>query len=404
MSLRGFFYSVVTLIFGLSSTSAEEMNGACLTFPDGSLEVIIDKTCDKETFKGIQLWSECKYSAARTVFQKQALKGDGLAKAALGLMIIQGYDGEPDYEQGIKLLEDGAETGWIEAYFYLAYIYGTPGKHQNYEKAYNYALKAAEKDNGSALIRLSETYMELYAEKKDMTLFREAIRCAYTAGKMGNMQGYDYAAYACFTIHAYNAKESARVLEDLVPLSDDAKGIILEILFSEKQFTECERRAKEFLSQYDYAFARYTLALLYLKHINPEINTEMGLKLMREGADKGDSKSIWGMVCVCENPHLNAPGKKQLKPDYEQALFWYREAEKLDDELSQATAKAWIARYYYEGKGCKRDISYAAKMLHASISLCTTEESEEFLSEVKEKSRKGSKDATEFLKIYNDLK
>lgn len=110
------------------------------------------------------------------------------------------------------------------------------------------------------------------------------------------------------------------------------------------------------------------------------------------------------MVCVCENPHLNAPGKKQLKPDYEQALFWYREAEKLDDELSQATAKAWIARYYYEGKGCKRDISYAAKMLHASISLCTTEESEEFLSEVKEKSRKGSKEATEFLKIYNDLK
>lgn len=385
--------------------SAAEINGACLIYPDGNMEVIWDTTCDKETFHGIQLLNKWDIEKAKKILEERSIKGDGLAKSALGLMIIRGYGYEANFEQGVKLIEEGAEVGWSDAYYYLAYIYGTSSERQNFDKAYDYAFRAYKEDKGRTLIRLAETYMKLYQdEQKEIKLFREALRCASAAGELGNPDGYDCAAHACFTIHPHAKKEAQQVLENLVPLSDAAKGLILEILFSEKRFSECERRAKEFLETYDYAFAKYTLALLYLQHINPEINTEKGLRLMREGAENGDSKSIWGMVCMCDNPRKYAPGNKKLKPDYEKALFWYHEAEKLDDELSQATAKAGIARYYYEGRGCACDISYAARKLRESTSLCETEEGLEFLSEVKAKSNEGSKDAIEFLKIYNDLK
>lgn len=401
MTIRTVINCAALALFTLFPLHAEELNGACLTLPDGRLIVVFDKTCDKETFRGIQLWSECRYAEAQHVFQQQAQKGDGLAKAALGLMLIRGYHGNPDAETGISLLEDGAESGWTDAYYYLAYIHGTPGKFQNCDKAYEYAKKAFPEDKGAALIRIAECYMKLYDEgNKDINFFREALRCASAAGELGNPDGYDCAAHACFTIHPHAQKEAQQVLENLVPLSDAAKGLILEILFSEKRFSECERRAKEFLETYDYAFAKYTLALLYLQHINPDINTEKGLRLMREGAENGDSKSIWGMVCMCDNPRKHAPGNKKLKPDYEQALYWYREAEKLDDELSQATAKAEIARYYAEGKGCRRNIQEAAKLLHESVSLYETEEAKQLLSEMKKKAAQGNQYARAFLNAY----
>lgn len=404
MTIRSVISCAALALCALFPLHAEELNGACLTLPDGSLEAIFDKSCSKDTFNGVRLWSECKYAEAQHVFQQQAEKGDGLAKAALGLMLIRGYDGKPDAEAGISLLEDGAESGWTDAYYYLAYIHGTPGPFHNYDKAYDYAKKAFPEDKGTALIRMAECYMELYDEgNRDITLFREALRCASSAGEMGNSDGYDCAAHACFTIHRHAEKEAQQVLQDLVPLSDDAKGIILEILFSGKRFSECEQRAKEFLETYDYAFAKYTLALLYLQHINPDINTEKGLRLMREGAENGDSKSIWGMVCMCDNPRKHAPGNKKLKPDYEQALRWYREAEKLEDELSRATAKAEIARYYAEGKGCRRNIQEAVRLLHESVSLCETEEAQKLLSEMKKKARKGDKYARSFLSAYQSI-
>lgn len=400
-----FIFILWTCFAFVFKLSAAEINGACLIYPDGNVEVIWDTTCDKETFHGIQLLNKWDIEKAKKILEERSIKGDGLAKSALGLMIIRGYGYEANFEQGVKLIEEGAEVGWSDAYYYLAYIYGTSSERQNFDKAYDYAFRAYKEDKGRTLIRLAETYMKLYQDgQKEIKLFREAIRCALAVGEMGNSRGFDFAAHACFIVYDYAEEEAYKILENLIPFCEDAQGLILEILFSKKQFFECERRATEFLSKYDYAFARYTLALLYVKHINPEINTEKGLKLLREGAEKGDSKSIWGMVCLYDNPHRHVPDNKQLKPNHEKALFWYHEAEKLDDELSQATAKAGIARYYYEGRGCACDISYAARKLRESTSLCETEEGLEFLSEVKAKSNEGSKDAIEFLKIYNNLK
>ncbi len=397
--------SLASLLF-IGLGQAQDREVTLFILPDGGAWLISPEQASKATFRGISLLGgeivdENHTSEAKVILEREAKKGDGLAMCILGVMQMRGVGFTRNEEKGRARIEQGAEAGWTDAYLYLCDIYGRRGTPNDREMAFRYAEMGATKDKGASMAHLAVIYLNKFEESDGSSelWLREGLRCARIAASLGDAKGCDALISLCREGHTLLGKEVEKTLLEMVSTVETARGTLLEILIAQRRYEEVEKWATEFWEKYRYDFARYSLAITYLRYYDPVKNAGRGLELLRQGAEAGHDKSIWAMVCYYDDPAKYMPALTALKPNYEEAMKWVRRASQLD-EVSRMTAMVRLADYYAHGKGCERNVRTAVMLLHKAVSLGEEVSSTELLDEMRAMARKGDKNAREFLTQY----
>lgn len=392
------------------ANTASARKGYPLFFPDGTMQVLVptEEMVRKhgKTWEGIDLISDSSsFEEGKKAIEKEAEKGDGLALCILGILHVNGEGYSQDVDKGIALIEQGTKAGWVAGYYYLARIYAMVAPEGNHAKAYEWAEKGAKMDEGYALYALSKYYLEQYKANRasEQDVYR-ALQCAQAAAKAAEGVSDEpiyLIAMICIDGREVLGKESERILTDLAPRYDRAKGGLLYLLADTKRYEECEQLALKYAIENNYVYAYEVLAVLYTQNINPQANTGKGIEWLRKAAEQGRESSIWFMARIHREPA--AILKIPAVPDYEEARKWLLKLAEHNDTLPLV----WLAEDYAMGLGCQADIPLAVDYLLKTVRVGELpsqfrlpDETKNFLYKMQKKAAEGNKDAATFLNLY----
>lgn len=112
--------------------------------------------------------------------------GDSHAQCELGIMYLQGLGCEVDLEKGLQLLrscEESADVLMALGFYSLSYF---AGKDQNYEKAFQFFQRAADRKNPAAMVQLGKMLMRGTGCTKNpeaaFQYYRDAAKAGFAPG------------------------------------------------------------------------------------------------------------------------------------------------------------------------------------------------------------------------------
>ena len=124
-------------------------------------------------------------NAMRFGVEIAAKEGDPMALMSLGVSHIMGVYEDSSQEEGLRLLQQAAETGYDLAQYMLGLVYCSEmwGVKENKQKAFYWFKKAAEAGNAMAQLSLGALYGEADNPEEAFRYFKQAAEGGYLFAK-----------------------------------------------------------------------------------------------------------------------------------------------------------------------------------------------------------------------------
>ncbi len=375
---------------------------AALHLPDGSTDFVLKSKFSADTLRGLQLVTTQKFTEGKKLLQRQAEKGDPAAQCVLGIMQIRGAGFRKNVQVGMEQIEQAAKNGFTRGYYYLSYI--SAFTQFSEEQSLHWAIKGAERGDFTALTEMATNFFNI-AQGTDSTLrlnqeqaLRRGMNFAKEAAKRGSRTGYYQVAETCRKHLDVFGNEAVDILREIQPLFADATNHLTVILAELQRYEESLELA---LKNPEDPHAQYLAGTLYLRHISPQSNLQKGLEHMKKAAEMGLRSAVWFWILLHEDPSSQLPHISGLLPNP-------AESRRLVIDLAAGgdnAAKAYLARYYYEGFGGEQNIRKAAELLQEVFSDESTycPHAEQYFKKWKRQALDGDIQAKEFLREFGAI-
>lgn len=396
---------LAALAFFTNMAQASEMKPGmrleyvAIHLPDGSTDFVPKSKFSADTLRGIQLVVSQKVSEGKKLLQRQAENGDEAARCVLGIMQIRGVGFRKNVQAGLEQIAQAAQNGFTRGYYYLSYI--SAFTQFSVEQSLQWAIKGAERGDFTALTEMASIFFNI-AQGSDSSLrlskeqaLRYGMKFAKEAAKRGSQTGYNQVAATCRNHLKVFGNDAVDILRELLPLFADATNHLIVILAELERYEESLELA---LKSPEDANAQYIAGTLYLQHISPQSNLQKGLEHMKIAAEMEFRPAIWFWILFCENPSSQLPHISGLSPNPS-------ESRRLTIALAASgdnAAKAYLARYYYEGFGGEQNVRKAAELLQEVFSVESSycPHAEHYYRQWKRLARNGDATAQEFIREF----
>lgn len=370
-----------------------------LHLPDGSTDFVPKSKFSADTLRGIQLVVSQKVSEGKKLLLRQAENGDEAARCVLGIMQIRGVGFRKNVQAGLEQIEQSAQNGFTRGYYYLSYI--SAFTQFSVEQSQQWAIKGAERGDFTALTEMASNFFNI-AQGSDSSLrlskeqaLRYGMKFAKEAAKRGSQTGYNQVAATCRDHLKVFGNDAVDILRELQPLFADATNHLIVILAELERYEESLELA---VKSPEDSYAQYIAGTLYLQHISPQSNLQKGLEHMKKAAEMEFRPAIWFWILFYENPSSQLPHISGLSPAP-------TESRRLTIALANSgdnAAKAYLARYYYEGFGGEQNVRKAAELLQDVFSDESTycPHAEQYYWQWKRLARNGDATAQEFIREF----
>lgn len=370
-----------------------------LQLPDGSTEFVLKSKYSADTVQGMQLVAAQKFTEGKRVLQGSAEKGDGMAQCVLGIMKIRGAGCRKNVQAGMEQVEQAAQNGFTRGYYYLSYI--SAFTQFSEEQSLHWAIKGTERGDFTALTEMATHFFNI-AQGTDSPLrlnqeqaLRRGMNFAKEAAKRGSEAGYYQVAETCRKHLDVFGNEAVDILREMQPLFADATNHLTVILAELQRYEESLESA---LKSPEDPHAQYIAGTLYLQHVSPQSNLQKGLEHMKKASEMGFRPAIWFWILFYEDPTSQLPHISGLFPNP-------AESRRLLIALTadgDNAAKAYLARYYYEGFGGEQNVRKAAELLQEVFSdeSAYCPHAEQYYRKWKRLARNGDATAQEFIREF----
>ena len=398
---------VVGLLFSGIVQASELKTGdrfefVALHLPDGSTDFVLKSKFSADTAQGMLWVARQNDTKGKNILQRQAENGDYAAQCVLGIMQIRGAGFSKNVQAGMEQIERAAQNGFTRGYYYLSYI--SAFTQFSVEQSLQWAIKGAERGDFTALTEMASRFFNI-AQGADSSLrlskeqaLRLGMNFAREAAKRGCQTGYNQVSATCRDHLNVFGNEAVDILREMQPLFADATNHLTVILAELQRYEESLELA---LKCPEDPNAQYIAGTLYLQHISPQSNLQKGLECMKKAAEMGLCPAIWFWILFYENPSSQLPHISGLLPAP-------AEARRLVMNLATSgdhAAKAYLARYYYEGFGGEQNVRKAAELLQSVFSAESTycPHAEQYYWQWKSEARKGEAHAQEFMREFGAI-
>ena len=373
-----------------------------LHLPDGSTDFVPKSKFSADTLRGIQLVASQNFTEGKKLLQRQAENGDEAARCVLGIMQIRGVGFRKNVQAGLEQIEQAAQNGFTRGYYYLSYV--SAFTQFSVEQSLQWAIKGAERGDFTALTEIATNFFYI-AQGTDSSLrlskeqaLRHGMNFAKEAAKRGSQTGYNLVSATCRDHLKVFGNEAVDILREMLPLFADATNHLIVILAELERYEESLELA---LKCPEAPNAQYIAGTLYLQHVSPQSNLQKGLEHMKKAAEMGFRPAIWFWILFYENPSSQLPHISGLNPTPS-------ESRRLTITLAASgdnAAKAYLARYYYEGFGGEQNVGKAAKLLQEVFSDESTycPHAEQYYWQWKRLARNGDATAQEFIREFTAI-
>lgn len=373
-----------------------------LHLPDGSTDFVPKSKFSADTLRGIQLVASPNFTEGKKLLQRQAENGDEAARCVLGIMQIRGVGFRKNVQAGLEQIEQAAQNGFTRGYYYLSYV--SAFTQFSVEQSLQWAIKGAEQGDFTALTEMASHFFNI-AQGTDSSLrlskeqaLQLGMNFAKEAARRGCQTGYNQVAATCRNHLKVFGNKAVDILRELQPLFADATNHLTVILAELQRYEESLELA---LRCPEDPNAQYIAGTLYLRHISPQSNLQKGLEHMKKAAEMGFRPAIWFWILFYENPSSQLPHISGLSPAPS-------ESRRLTISLAASgdnAAKAYLARYYYEGFGGEQNVRKAAELLQELFSDESTycPHAEQYYRQWKRLARNGDATAQEFIREFADI-
>jgi TPR repeat protein len=287
--------------------------------------------------------------------------GFAVCAVLLGLVAWAAIEVPPDAVKGARAFTKGfiigvrAKQGNAHAQDQLGNFYlgerSTP-RGADYEKAAEWFQKSAEQDDPAGKTDLGKLYIAGKGVTKDtekgLALIRSAAETGYARAQ--NWLGYYY------EVSNGRAPDYAQALDwyrKAAAANDPYGEYCLARMYSRGQgVAKDEAEAVKWLQKsvdQNYAPSQFMLGFYYLRGQGVAKDEARGKDMIRQSADRGFAQAQAWMGALFEHPKENG------KPDYAQALAWYKKAADQGDSLGE-NGLGWM---YYTGEGVPKDYAKA---------------------------------------------